>query len=148
MHCTQEIRRPQTCDRLALLPPSRHGMEPGQRLDSSTTVIDNGNLPGAHELQFGGLISGSGGLIKTNADPAYLGIYPDAAELNKFWAFDRSWTIMEATDGMIAGQFASVGNGTGWAGGRGTFSLSGGNSGDVVLSWQAPPPTVTVIIIE
>lgn len=45
-------------------------------------------------------------------------------------------------------KFPSVSNGTGWANGHGSFSLSGGNSSDVVLNWQAPPPTVTVIVVK
>jgi len=44
------------------------------RLDS-TTVVDNSTVAGAYELNLSSVISGSGGLIKTNAGPVYLGTY-------------------------------------------------------------------------
>lgn len=73
---------------------------------------------------------------------------PDAPELAPFWRRDRCWTIAVPAGGTDTVPFSEVGNGTGWAGGRGSFSLSGDGDGAVVLCWTAPPPTGSIVILK
>ena len=73
---------------------------------------------------------------------------PDTPELAAFWLLDRRWTIALPADETTAVPFSEVDNGTGWAGGHGSFSVSDGGDGTVVLRWTAPPSKNSLIIIK
>ncbi len=91
---------------------------------------------------------GSAGVVTLDFSLLTANLRPDVVMPDIFWRRNRSWTIVKAMGGTVSGQFAKISNATGYAGGKGFFSLSGGNGSDVVLNWQAPPLSTTCVFFR
>jgi len=91
---------------------------------------------------------GSAGVVTLDFSLLSADQRPDVVMPDIFWRRNRSWTIVKATGGTISGQFAKISNAMGYAGGKGSFSLAGGNGSDVVLNWQGPPLSTTSILFR